>query len=1183
MTQVMDPPPGFKLDAPEPPAGFKLDIAPTPTSAAPAQWDISNRGLPPALPGGQFGAKPFTGQLPPAENAAYLKTATEPQGVLGTLAGKLAAPITEGEGILQKVVGSTIFPYSEEEQRNQAAARVQNEVNAKANPIAAKIGGYGSMATDPDNMVAGKLVGMAAKPLIGATPGMLGAVRSGSLKTVGKAIAGSSIENAVANAGLTAAKGGTPQQVAAGAAQGAILGPVLHSTIGVLGEAGGAALDAVAGRLAREHPQLTGAEVHKLAAEVAASPPPPGFKMDQPIAQETPNALQIESSGTETVRDQSQGGQGVRQPNDTGPVQEIAGEGQAQGQETKGPLNASAPTVAAVPEPAPAAAETVKVTPQKAAGQFSDPADAEYMLRRFLKPVETKPLALPENSSIGQTGLSEGPPGPIQIAPLLKKAGINTASAIGAVRNLRERFSPLEGRYGADISKSFTKAVTGANSQADTIAGSLLRRAFEGTSDPAQYARDWTDLGRYYRLKEMQTRMPGQQVGAGLPTLSPAEVTRLENDPVIQRATKMYNDEVAPLLTAIRQKNGMLMNPNASKMPFFLNLPGEFDGPGSTDTSVNPNFAFNKSATGNSQLLMDPRESLAAAIRGHLSTDYKQDLVNLIKGQYSVPQASVVPSGKNTYSANFRGKTVEVSPVDLAQNNAPYPLIKYVPKDIAYEYNHIKQDRGKYDTLFDKAVQLGTKVAVVGDLAPHAARVIAHVGARNAQSGESALGMLPSWLGSNERAIGRMKEMVKSPLGEGLQLLIDRSGSDKGHGFDVKPGQTQLGKWLAKPHDLLFNPDYGVDPMGRRVIADAHLRTLFGNDFVEGMETDLKSGKINSAQFADALEKKMSDSQFLGLARKVNGTMGFANKQTRSNLLNWVSRVAPFVGSESGMIPREIGKVANLDIPGLANSIKSQRWGQAASQLGGSLATGALGVYLLGNAINYANTKAQTGQGRFMSDNDADHKLDIWLAPGWHLSNLDPTFSRGTRLVGLKGKANGEDWAQSVGMEAINEPLSVMAKTGQIYITAASAMAGAPSAPHLVKDEKTGKIQLTPTNPSEMGGLPLVRNTVRAASTGQSLAPAAIQDAASSLLGAQLNYSPDEGVMNNLYSRLDTLTQKKMSGKATAAEIGEHTKLNRLAVMLSKMRKARDNIKAEGGNVADIEARMRDVAKNAMQ
>lgn len=700
--------------------------------------------------------------------------------------------------------------------------------------------------------------------------------------------------------------------------------------------------------------------------------------------------------------------------------------------------------------------------------------------------------------------------------------------ALGMLRGLRERFSPIEGRYGSDVAKAFIKVAGAPGAEARDLTSSFFRRAFGDVPDLEtrnQYERDWTDLGRYLRLQDLRQRAVAagtdpMEVGRGLPDLQPDAVKKLLADPVIQKGIKVYNKEVAPLLTDIRTRNGMLMNSNAGKMPFFLNLPGEFEGPRGTDTAVDPTKAFNRAAIGNDRLKMDPRDALGAAIRGHLATDYKQQLVGVLKKSYSAPMDQVAEDAKG-FKAMLHGKLERVVPVDLAASDSKTPDLHYIPEPIAQQYEKIQQDRGDYNTLFDKAISAGTKASIIGDFAPHSARIIAHVGGRMGQAGMSPANLLPGWLGSNEAAIGRMTKMARSPLGDTMQLLIDRSGAEKGGGYNVKEGTTWIGKKLALSHDVLFNPESGVDPMARRVVADAHLRTVLGNNAMDAVEKALDAGNTTPAEASKLIERRLSDAQFVGLGRKVNGTLGFANAQTRSGLLNWAQRVMPFTSSQSGMIPREISKLANLDVPAMVAAGQRGEWKQLALQLGGSLATGGVGAYLAANALNWANTKAQTGTGRFMSDNDDGHKSDVWMAPGWHLSNLDPTYERAMRLAGIKGAGEGQPAGQSAARESLNELLSLQAKTTQIAFTAASALAGDTSAMHVVWDDK-GKPSFMHTGALE-GGVPLVSNTAKALSKGEPVGPAVLQDATSALTGTRLkpDASPESKATQEYYRRVD--------------------------------------------------------------
>jgi hypothetical protein len=734
--------------------------------------------------------------------------------------------------------------------------------------------------------------------------------------------------------------------------------------------------------------------------------------------------------------------------------------------------------------------------------RFSEKTDAKWV-------PNPKPLTPPAGDEIGQRGLSSGPPGALQIAPLMRKA--RQAVGIGELRGLRERFAPIESKYGSGIAKAFIKAAAAPGPEAETLAGSFMRRAFGDAPDPEQAAREWLDRGRFYRRRDLQARL-GATAGTALPDIPPADLARMEADPVQQKADALWNKEFAPLINDIRNRHGMIMNLAANdpnKFPVFINLPGESEGPEATNTRVNPNKAFNKNATGNTPLIMDPKEAIAAALRGHLATDYRQQLARVIDTAYSVPQNSVVPKGRRSWQATFRGRDVEVEPVDVAPIGSRQSQIRMVPSDIADQWNHIRQPRGNFNTLFDKAIQAGTRMATFGELAPHSVRVIAHVGARMAQSGQSAAHLLPGWLGSNEAAVVRMKQMVRSPIGETMQLLIDRSGSDRGHGFDVQPSQNKIVQWLNKPHNILFNPDSGVDPMARRVVADSYLRTVLGNDRMNRVEEALKNGTTNPARASKSLEQALGAKQFVGLGRRVNDTMGFANKQTRSDLLNNAARIFPFISSESGMIPREVGKLVNIDAPSVVSALQRGQWKDAALKVGASLANGALGAYIAANAFNYANTAAQTGNGKFLWDNDDGHKLDVWIANGWYLSNLDPTFSRASRLSGAKALMNGDSPSKEVGTEGVNEVLSSLATTLKVGFTSAMYVAtGKGYAPYFTVD-KAGNPGLLKTSPTE--NIPGVRNTATAITKGTSVPAGVMKDAAAFMTGAQLKQTAPAG------------------------------------------------------------------------
>src|SRR5438046_3607411 len=113
----------------------------------------------------------------------------------------------------------------------------------------------------------------------------------------------------------------------------------------------------------------------------------------------------------------------------------------------------------------------------------------------------------------------------------------------------------------------------------------------------------------------------------------------------------------------------------------------------------------------------------------------------------------------------------------------------------------------------------------------------------------------------------------------------------------------------------------------------------------------------------------------------------------------------------------------HLDPKSILKNIKRGEYKTALIQSATQLASGPVGTYLMMQGLNYAMTSMQNGQGRFMDDNDEGHKLDVQIAPGWYISNLDPMFSRASRLMAIRAKANKKAGAagSEIGRETINE------------------------------------------------------------------------------------------------------------------------------------------------------------------
>jgi hypothetical protein len=193
----------------------------------------------------------------------------------------------------------------------------------------------------------------------------------------------------------------------------------------------------------------------------------------------------------------------------------------------------------------------------------------------------------------------------------------------------------------------------------------------------------------------------------------------------------------------------------------------------------------------------------------------------------------------------------------------------------------------------------------------------------------------------------------------------------------------------------------------------------------------------------------------------VNTTLAMANEATPI-----VKQTKPGIGYtlvSSALNGMDFGKMGSM-IPGLFGPSNAPVGGVGAGNaldaggVGGPTwdgGAGALGTWIAANAVNYANTKMQTGTGRFMSENDEGHRSDVWLAPGWHLSNLDPGLSRASRLLGEKEWTNTGDPGRAAGdlpREWFNEAAGSMNQAIKLLFSA-----GTSAAAHLTGRPKSTK------------------------------------------------------------------------------------------------------------------------------
>lgn len=696
---------------------------------------------------------------------------------------------------------------------------------------------------------------------------------------------------------------------------------------------------------------------------------------------------------------------------------------------------------------------------------------------------------------------------------------------------LRARFSDI-GKDSKPLENLFTRTVN-ASTDAKTVVNNFVRQAFgKDKKEQDRLVKDFVALGWDNRKQELQSRgIPATQV----PSLSQADINRIRSDPRIQDAIALWNKEIAPMISDIRTRNQMIMSPNWGSRDLMLNLPGEYQPGFQGKPGINPADVYNMPAKGESALQRDPVEALNQVVGGHLRYDAAQQLVAQIKKEAIDPRTVKSSNGKSDpqlfqepvkgekYTAPYKGRTVEVEAIDLSPDKNAKDL-HYVTKPVADAWEHRRQERGNYNTLGDRILG-GTFITggvLTGSFAPHVYRELTAVASRIAQSGQSWWSVLPSWLGSNEYALYRMvHDMRDTPYGHLMQRIVDRTGADRGTGFVPEP-ESKIGKAIAenkvlgklRPHELLFNPNYGIDVMARRTIADASLIKKIGLDVMRQLEKDVNSGKIAVSKALDFIESKLSDKEMVSVGREVNNTMGYGNPQTRAQTLNWAQRILPFVASESGKIPDEIRRLTTLNISpsAIKGAAKRGEYAQLAKSFAGSLANGTAGIYLTISALNYLLN------GKPVSDNPEGRKTDVQIGKDLYWSNLDPGLARASRLTGGKEIANDPHHFPAYKREFLNEAFSVIHPFARWMFTFLSGKSG-----YMMPNGEFPDARLSDKIPISVG-----REYLNAKESHKPIAPAIAKDVARlggiQLAGAPPSKAKIEGAKRN--SAIDTVARE---------------------------------------------------------
>lgn len=687
---------------------------------------------------------------------------------------------------------------------------------------------------------------------------------------------------------------------------------------------------------------------------------------------------------------------------------------------------------------------------------------------------------------------------------------------------IRERFAGLAHDFGNRVYGEIIGAAT-VNKQSENMAGRILDTLKGKTPEETDaLRRGLISLGLHQDAEAL--RAEGKDP-VGIPDVGKTEAASLAVNPKIAAAANKWMTEVEPELSRIRDQAGLPVR-GWEHGQFRLNLAVKKNPPpllGLFDNQTAMKKVFNDEAFGTGEYETDPEKVLRGIIGAHLRMESRDNLRRVLQDNNLLidPSLTYLKDGKRMARVNGKEVAVTEQTVPAASGRGVEP--KWVPTDIIKAYKmagdpNVGQHR-EDTSLIHKAANAMTTGQLLGgvEIAPHGIRTLGQVGLNLRQSGRplSTIAAIP-WFGSRAGGVIGMRRMAHGPLGETMQVLNERIGADRGMGFmtsEYKEPKTTLGKALAAPHRVLFGNKFGIDTLARRDSQLSGLYVMLGPQYMGDISRSINAGKITPTAAARMIEAKLGRDGIPQLARYVNNSLGHNNPLLRTEWINQGQLIDPFLPTQVAMIPSELSNLVTLGIspPKLAAAVRRGDWKQAAMMLGISLAGGALGIYAMMNAINYGNTKVQLGKGRFMFDNDPGHKFDIWIAPGWHLSNFDPSLSRAARVLGAITALNTEGGAaekikagaSDIGRESINEAVGTMNAGLRIILAA-----GLRKIPYFTKSGDLMKARKSWWYPFGIGQ-DMVETAMGDSPDASDYTRSGIKTAARVLLGAQLKSDED--------------------------------------------------------------------------
>jgi hypothetical protein len=498
--------------------------------------------------------------------------------------------------------------------------------------------------------------------------------------------------------------------------------------------------------------------------------------------------------------------------------------------------------------------------------------------------------------------------------------------------------------------------------------------------------------------------------------LSDAERAANRQNPAISGAIAKWNENVRPLIEKWRNESGLPMNQFAGEVDMFLNYVGEPDAPMvGSDTSVNARDRFKSARDAMTELKANPDVYLESIVAGHLKTAAEHALYDSLKNSSMeihpnrVERIGSDESGRLVYEAELNGQRQRVAKIDVDPFGKGDE--RWFPERLAKEFAIMRDKVRDAQGGPMKMLNVWTSLQTKGGAMFFISREIGLAGSRIAASKAHWAHFLPV-VGARGRVMAKMFEMSRNRRGQAIQGVMERLGSS-GERFSEKfeptiVDETRMGK-LKKvagkvwdfEEDLMFGRN-GAENLIRRVMTESAIGMELGDESFNRVLADVDSGKVGELQAAEKILGMMSSAQKVRVQKFVNDTLGHANKEARSSWMNKIGNVFPWITVNASQIPAGFRRLMtlNVDWKRAARLAKTDP-AKAAAMVAGGMMSGPVGMYLLGNILNYLFT------GHGMQDNDEKRRTQVQLGDGIYWT-IDEEFQRMARISGLRNLAAGK-------------------------------------------------------------------------------------------------------------------------------------------------------------------------------